>query len=96
MDELKAYSASKRAFALRARDYYRSDALIYRHIVPSSFTSSMGKGAMSAATAVNIALFFIRRGFRYVPVTLTGLAVLNYFRFRFFQKVEADVSLPAE
>ncbi|MFP9137529.1 hypothetical protein ACLI1C_10135 [Devosia sp. XGJD_8] len=96
MDELKAYSASKRAFALRARDYYRSDALIYRHIVPSSFTSAMGKGAMSAATAVNIALFFIRRGFRYVPVTLTGLAVLNYFRFRFFQKEQPDISQPAE
>jgi hypothetical protein len=96
MDDLKAYSASKRAFALRARDYYRSDALIYRHIVPSSFTSAMGKGAMSAATAVNIALFFIRRGVRYVPVTLTGLAVLNYFRFRFFQKEQPDLSQPAE
>ncbi|QQR35067.1 hypothetical protein JI749_11835 [Devosia oryziradicis] len=96
MDELKAYSASKRAYALRARDYYRSDALIYRHIVPSSFTSAMGKGAMSAKTAVNMALFFIRRGFRYVPVTLTGLAVLNYFRFRFFQKGQPDISQPAE
>ena len=32
---------------------------------------------MSAATAVNIALFFIRRGFRYVPVTLTGLQGLD-------------------
>ena len=96
MDDLKAYSASKRAFALRALDYYHSDALIYRHIVPSSFTSSMGKGAMSAGTAVNIALFFIRRGFRYVPVTLTGLAVLNYFRFRFFQKGQPDISQPAE
>lgn len=96
MDELKAYSASKRAFAVRARDYYRSDALIYRHIVPSSFTSAMGKGAMSAATAVNISLFFIRRGFRYVPVTLTGLAVLNYFRFRFFQKDQPDDLQPAE
>jgi hypothetical protein len=96
MDELKDYSASKRAFALRARDYYRSDALIYRHIVPSSFTSAMGKGAMSAGTAVNIALFFIRRGFRYVPVTLTGLAVLNYFRFRYFQKGQPDDLQPAE
>ena len=96
LDELKAYSASKRAYAARARDYYRSDALIYRHIVPSSFTSAMGKGAMSAATAVNIALFFIRRGFRYVPVTMTGLAVLNYFRFRFFQKEQPDLSQPAE
>jgi hypothetical protein len=96
IEELKAYSASKRAYALRARDYYRSDALIYRHIVPSSFTSAMGKGAMSAQTAVSIALFFIRRGFRYVPVTLTGLAVLNYFRFRFFQKGQPDLSQPAE
>jgi hypothetical protein len=96
MDELKAYSASKRAFALRAGDYYRSDALIYRHIVPSSFTSPMGKGAMSAQTAVSIALFFIRRGFRYVPVTLTGLALLNYFRFRFLQKGQPDIYQPAE
>ncbi len=95
-DDLKAYSASKRAYAARALDYYRSDALIYRHVVPSSFTSAMGKGAMSAATAVNIALFFIRRGFRYVPVTLTGLAVLNYFRFRFFQRRRPDDPQPAE
>jgi hypothetical protein len=96
MAELKDYSASKRAFALRARDYYRSDALLYRHIVPSSFTSPMGKGAMSADTAVNIALFFMRRGFKYVPVTLTGLALLNYFRFRYFQKPLAEELEPAE
>jgi hypothetical protein len=31
-----------------------------------------------------------------VPVTLTGLAVLNYFRFRFFQKEQPDLSQPAE
>ena len=91
MDELKDYSASKRAFARQALDYYRSDALIYRHIVPSSFTSAMGKGAMSARTAVSITLFFVRRGFRYVPVTFTGLAVLNFFRFRFFQKEQPAI-----
>ena len=96
MAELKDYSASKRAFAARAREYYRSDALIYRHIVPSSFTSAMGKGAMSAATAVNISLFFIRRGFRYVPVTFTGLAFLNFFRFRYFQKDQPETLKPAE
>ena len=96
MDELKAYSASKRAFAAAALDFYRSDALIYRHIVPSSFTSAMGKGAMRASTAVAMALFFIRRGFRYVPVTLTGLAFLNFFRFRFFQKGQPDIAQPAE
>ena len=96
MDELKAYSASKRAFAAKALEFYHSDALIYRHIVPSSFTSAMGKGAMSADTAAAIALFFIRRGFRYVPVTFTGLAVLNFFRFRFFQKGQPDLTQPAE
>lgn len=96
LDDLKAYSTSKRAFALRARDYSRSDALLYRHIVPSSFTSPMGKGAMSATTAVAIALFFIRRGVKYVPVTLTGMAVLNYFRFRYFQKPVPEALKPAE
>ena len=90
LEELKAYSASKRAYALRAREFYRSDDLIYRHIVPSSFTSAMGKGAMSADTAVRTTISLIRRGFRYVPVTLTGLAVLNYFRFRYFQKGRPD------
>ncbi|MDF2798683.1 MAG: hypothetical protein K0R85_1427 [Devosia sp.] len=95
MEELKDYSASKRAFARRALDYYHSDAVFYRHIVPSSFTSAMGKGAMSAGTAVNITLFFIRRGFSYVPVTFTGLAVLNYFRFRFFQRRSGQAA-PAE
>lgn len=82
---MAAYVTSKRAFAQRALGYYTSPNLVYRHIVPSSFTSSMGKGPMSAETAVKIALFFIQRGFRYIPVTLTSLAVWNYFRFRFFQ-----------
>jgi len=96
MDELKDYSASKRAFAARARQYYRSDDLLYRHIVPSSFTSAMGKGAMSAQTAVGIALFLITRGFKYVPVTLTGLAVLNFFRFRYASNAGDETLAPAE
>src|SRR5690606_6195833 len=95
LEELKDYSASKRAYALKAREFYRSNDLIYRHIVPSSFTSAMGKGAMSADTAVGITLALICRGFRYVPVTLTGLAVLNYFRFRYFQKGQPDDLKPA-
>ena len=81
MAELKDYAASKRAFARRALSYYRSPELIYRHIVPSAFTSAMGKGAMSADFAAAVALFIIRRGFAYVPVTLTTLAFWNYFRF---------------
>ncbi len=81
MEDLRDYAASKRAFAQRALGYYRSADVLYRHIVPSAFTSAMGRGAMSADTAAAVALFFIRRGFHYVPVTLTSLAVWNYFRF---------------
>jgi hypothetical protein len=81
MPELVDYAASKRAFAQRALGYYCSGDLLYRHIVPSSFTSAMGPGPMSADTAVWMALFFIRRGFHYVPVTLTSMAYWNYFRF---------------
>jgi hypothetical protein len=79
--EMKDYVASKRAFAAQARGYYRNPAIIYRHIVPSAFTSAMGPGPMSAGVAAAIALFLIRRAFRYVPVTLTTLAFWNYFRF---------------
>ena len=43
--------------------------LIYRHIVPSAFRSAMGPGLISGGTAARAALFLIRRGFRYVPVT---------------------------
>ena len=81
LPELVDYAASKRAFARRALGYYRSPDVLYRHIVPSAFTSAMGPGPMSAETATGIALFFIRRGFSYVPVTFTTLALWNYFRF---------------
>lgn len=83
MEAMRAYAASKRKFAERAAAYYRSPDLIYRHIVPAGFRSAMGGGLMSAETAVAMSLFFIRRGFRYVPVTFTTLAYWNYFRFRF-------------
>lgn len=79
--ELRDYAGSKRAFGREAIGYYRSHDVLYRHIVPSSFASAMGPGPMSADTAAAIALFFIRRGFHYVPVTLTTLALWNYFRF---------------
>jgi hypothetical protein len=82
MASMKDYAASKRAFAARAIGYYRSDDVIYRHIVPSAFASRMGWGPMSANVAASLALFFIKRGAAYVPVTLTTLAYWNYLRFR--------------
>ncbi|TDQ66497.1 fatty acid hydroxylase family protein [Maritalea mobilis] len=83
IEALKPYAASKRAFAARAREFYTSPDLTYRHIVPAAFTSRMGKGLMSADVAAALSLFLIKRGFTYVPVTYTTLAVWNYIRFRF-------------
>ena len=37
--------------------------------------------AAPADFAAGVAMFLIRRGFSYVPVTLTTLAFWNYFRF---------------
>lgn len=76
------YDRSKKAFARAAKGYYLDRGVIYRHIVPSAFSSSMGPGLISGSMAASWALFFITRGFRYVPVSYTGLAYLNYFRFR--------------
>jgi len=81
--QVQDYAKSKRAFMARSRGFNRSSKLIYRHIVPSNFTSSGGRGLMSAETAVAVSLFFLRRGFAYVPVTYTTLALWNYLPFRF-------------
>ncbi len=42
----------------------------------------MGPGLISGELAAKWALFLIRRGFRYVPVTYTGIALVNYFQVR--------------
>ena len=76
-----AYAQSKRAFARHAVACFHDDRLLYRHIVPSAFTSPMGKGLISGKTAAAWALFLIKRGVRYVPVTYTGIALINYLKF---------------
>ena len=54
----------------------------------------MGHGLMSADTAATVALGLIRRGFRYVPVTYTGIAFLNLLKFVFaWRAVPAHDSL---
>jgi len=79
---LRSYMESKRAFARYAARLYDDDSITYRHIVPAAFRSGMGPGLISARTAVRIALFFLARDWNYVPVTYTGIAWLNYLRFR--------------
>jgi len=81
LKELRQYAESKRAFARYARYYYRDRTILYRHIVPAAFRSRMGWGLLSGRQAAWLALFLIRRGFRYVPVTYTGFALLNYLKF---------------
>jgi hypothetical protein len=79
--ELQGYARSKRAFARHAAGYFYDRRLLYRHIVPSAFRSRMGPGLISGRTAAWVALFLIRRGFRYVPVSYTGIAWLNAVLF---------------
>ncbi len=88
-EDLKIYSASKRAFARHAHRYFHAPDLIYRHIVPSAFTSPMGPGLMSGKFAAAYAWFLIKRGFRYVPVSYTGIALVNYLKFAVLPKLKS-------
>ena len=83
---LKAYSRSKRSFLPHARALYDDPSILYRHIVPSAFHSQKGSAIVSAEWAASVAMWWIRRGARYVPVTYTGLAYLNYFKFMYWIK----------
>lgn len=91
--ELQVYLESKRAFARHARRYFWDPHFIYRHIVPSAFKSQMGPGLISGAFAARWAWFFIARGFRYIPVSYTGIALINYFKFLF--RIHAQPELNA-
>jgi hypothetical protein len=75
---LSSYARSKRAFARATAGLQRDPDILYRHIVASAFCSRMGGGLMTGRTAATIALWLIRRGFRYIPVTYTGIAFVNF------------------
>ncbi len=81
--KIKIYAASKRNYAKHAHNYYHDKTIQYRHFVHSSFMSAMGPGLMSAMFAARVTMFFIKRGFRYIPVSYTGFGVVNYLRFAF-------------
>ncbi|KAL0256806.1 hypothetical protein SLS55_009203 [Diplodia seriata] len=85
-DDMRSYTDSKRAFVPYARAYYDDESFVYRHIVPAAFASKMGPALVSARWAAKTALWWIHRGARYVPVTYTGFAFANYFRFMYWVK----------
>ena len=94
-ESLQSYARSKRAFARAAATLIRDRDLLYRHIVPSAFRSAMGPGLMTGRTAATIALWLIRRGFRYIPVTYTGIAFLNVVPF-VLRGLRARAGVPRE
>lgn len=79
--DLRSYAQSKRAYAQVGARLMLDQGFLYRHIVPSAFRSQMGPGVMSGRSAAATALWLIRRGFRYVPVTYTGIAFVNFIPF---------------
>lgn len=84
--DMEEYTSSKRAFASYARAYYDDETFLYRHIVPAAFSSRMGWAIIGPKWVARVTLWWVRRGARYVPITYTGMAVLNYFRFFFWVK----------
>ncbi len=82
LKEDRPYEQVKREYAKFARGLYERKDIIYRHLVPSAFKSPYGPAPVSADFMASIALFFIKRGFRYIPISYTGIAYLNFFRFR--------------
>ncbi|KAJ3496365.1 hypothetical protein NLG97_g2716 [Lecanicillium saksenae] len=85
---MQAYTASKRAFVPFARAYYDDKTILYRHIVAAAFKSRMGSAIVGADWAAKVAIWWIRRGAQYVPVTYTGLAFVNYLRFMYRETPE--------
>ncbi|KAI9373564.1 hypothetical protein BJX61DRAFT_552164 [Aspergillus egyptiacus] len=75
------YADSKRAFLPFARALYGHPRVMYRHIVPAAFQSPMGRAVVSPEWAAGVMMWWIRRGACYVPVTYTGIALLNFLKF---------------
>lgn len=63
--QMQHYTRGKRAFVPFARAYYDDETIVYRHIVPAAFSSSMGPALVTARWAAVMALWWIHRGARY-------------------------------
>lgn len=84
-------SQQERGFLPHARYFYDDPNILYRHIVPSSFCSIMKFGVQSTAVQeARFAMWWIRRGARYVTGLYIGAAYLNYLRFIFSSPYAQD------
>jgi hypothetical protein len=75
------YSQSSQKFLPHARSFYDDPDILYRHVVSSPIDSSAKSGVSSAAREASHAIWWIRRGARYVIGPCRGTAYLNYFKF---------------
>lgn len=78
----RARADDAHGFARHARRYYFDDRVIYRHLARAPIGSASRSGLLPRRAA-RLALFFVRRGFNFVPVSRSGLVVLDYFLFRY-------------
>ncbi len=76
------YKKSKRTYARWVRKFTAQKRVIYRHIVPAAFHSGMGYGLMTAKFVARSIIFLAKRDCRYIPITYSGIALLNYFKFK--------------
>ncbi|KXG54557.1 uncharacterized protein PGRI_077010 [Penicillium griseofulvum] len=72
----------RRSFLSHARSFFDDPDIIYRHVVLPC-ASSLETGAFDADWAAKCAMWWIRRGARYIPVKFTGSSCLNYFKFMY-------------
>jgi hypothetical protein len=73
----------QRSFLPHARSFFDDPVIIYRHVVLPSFGSSLETGVFDADRAAKCAMWWIRRGARYIPVKCTGFVCSNYFKFMY-------------
>ena len=73
-------TSADKSFTYHARKYYDAEDIIYRHITVSKSASRFRTAVFGLDFEAKAALWWIRRGARYVPPTFPA-AILRYFEF---------------
>lgn len=73
--------SAEAAFTNYSRKCYAAKDVLYRHILISNPSSKLGKVFLGPDFAAKAALWWIRRGARYVQIASPGSALWGYFTF---------------
>jgi len=90
--ELKSSSSAERAFTHHTGIYYNAEDIIYRHIVLSKPTLNLENPFLGPGFTARVALWWSRRGARYIPVANSVSALLGYLNF-FYRGKKVDYTL---